>query len=282
MRTSLCVGNYSTTPYMIMGLDVQVYCAEELCYYLKENVFLLDTTLMGDGLLRWLEQECGLAELAGLLHPIIHKQGSFSQFVGTILRYVGLYEEPVIAEVCRVLKRSAGLSGIEKRKEQVDYLVEKKKYPAAIRGYNTLLDYWQDSAEAEKPGNDVRAAICHNKGVALAGMMLYEKAAECFLEAYRLTGNREEFICFLSAKRMGLGEKDYVSFATEQMEHYELTLELEKKINEIRTEFEYQPEYEMLAHMKQWRTEGSRQSYVEETDTCIRLLKQAYRSIVGE
>ena len=86
----------------------------------------------------------------------------------------------------------------------------------------------------------------------------------------------------MSAERMGLGEKDYVSFATEQMEHYELTLELEKKINEIRTEFEYQPEYEMLAQMKQWRTEGSRQSYVEETDTCIRLLKQAYRSIVGE
>lgn len=284
MRISLCVGNYSTTPYMIMGLDVSVYCAEELCYYLKENVFLLDSSMMEDGLLRWLDRECGLTELAKMLHPIVHKQGSFSQFVGNILSYVGLYDEGIVAEVCRVLKRSAGLSGMEKRKEQVDYLVEKKKYPAAIRGYEALLNVWKDEGEnhAEKPGNEVRAAILHNSGVAYAGMMMYDRAAEDFMEAYRITGNKEEYMCYLSAKRMGLGEKDYVAFATEQMEHYELTLELEKRLSEIRSDFESRLEYGMLNQLKQWRAENNRQSYAEETERCIRLLKQNYRSIVGE
>ena len=65
---------------------MKVYCMEELCCCMKENAFLLDLSLLNDELPDWIEQECGLRELAKALHFMVHKQGSLSGFVTTILR----------------------------------------------------------------------------------------------------------------------------------------------------------------------------------------------------
>ncbi|MDE6641293.1 MAG: hypothetical protein K2K63_12270, partial [Acetatifactor sp.] len=186
MRVSVCVGNYASTPYCVPGIEINVCCMEELCFVLKENAFLLDFSVMNDELLNWIERECGLKELARALHPMVHKQGSLSTFVAAILNFVGLYDAQTVAEAEQVLKQGAGLSSIEKKKSQVDYLVKKKKYTLAVRGYNGLIQKWQENVEEGEilPAADCLAAIWHNKGVALVGLMIYEKAAECFLRAY--------------------------------------------------------------------------------------------------
>ena len=67
MKAYLCVGEYSSVPYLIQGLETRVYCMEELCYCLKENAFLLDRTLMNDELLGWIRTRCGLPDLHLLL-----------------------------------------------------------------------------------------------------------------------------------------------------------------------------------------------------------------------
>ena len=64
MRISICVGDYAKTPYCIPGLEINVRSMEELCYCMRENAYMLDLSLLDDGLVRWIEQECGLKELA--------------------------------------------------------------------------------------------------------------------------------------------------------------------------------------------------------------------------
>ena len=149
MRVSVCVGEYAQIPYCVPGLEINVYSMEELSYCFKENAFLLDAALLEDRLLEWIDRQCGLQDLAKALHPLVHKRGSLSSFVGMILGYVGFYGEEDIRQVEQVLKQGAGLSRIEKRKRQIDYLVKKKKYVAAIREYDGLIGKWQ---ELEKEG----------------------------------------------------------------------------------------------------------------------------------
>jgi hypothetical protein len=115
----------------VEGLDIRVYSMEELCYCLKENAFLLDLSIMNDKLVDWIGEECKVWELAKQLYPMVHKQGSLSVFVVTILQYVGMYDPEEILQVEQVLKQGAGLSNLEKRKSQIDYMVEKRKYAAA-------------------------------------------------------------------------------------------------------------------------------------------------------
>ena len=283
MRVSVCVGNYAKTPYCVPGLEMNVYCMEELCYCMKENVFLLDVSLMNDRLLHWIEQECGLKELAKELHPLVHRQGSLSGFVRMLMEYTGLYEKSVIRQVEQMLRQGAGLSRIERKKGQVDYLVNKKKYIAAVREYDGLLAMWkeQESAGEPLPAVSCLSAILHNKGVALAGMMLYERAAECFLAAYRADGSADCFRDYLAARRMMLSESEYVAFASEQSEGYEQTLELEKDMERFREEWEQQPEYLLLYHRRESRTGGDRQQYQEESGRLIKNMKDSYRSSVS-
>lgn len=280
MRVSVCVGEYAKTPYQIPGVGMNVFCMEELCCCMKENAFLLDLSLLNDELLDWIERECGLRELAGALHSLVHKQGSLSGFVTAILRYVGFYDEDAIDETERVLKQGAGLSGIERRKSQIDYLVRKKKYKTALAEYDRLLQKWQ---EQERQGDILPAAsslakIWHNKGVAFTGLMLYERAAECFLRACELAGEEEDYVAYLAAERMLLSEKEYVAFVAEHGDMYRHTLTLEKRLEQFTREWEMQPDYLRLYNRREFRNNGEQQRYYEDSERLTQALKDSYRA----
>lgn len=266
MRASICVGNYCENPYCPEELGIRVYCLEELCYALKENAFLLDTGIMSERLVKWIDKECGVSQLAGELYSLVHKQGSLSAFVGMILEYVGLYDMETVRQVEETLKRGAGLSGLEKRKTQIDYLVRKKKYAAALRGYEILLQEWED------------AKVIHNKGMALVGLMQYKQAADCFLQAYEADGSEVSFEAYLAAKRMELEEEDYISFAAELTEHVEDSLALEKKLEQLNQEWQNHPEYLHMQQRREWR-QDERQKYYQDNERAMTALRNSYRSI---
>lgn len=278
MRVSVCVGEYAKTPYCIPGLEIEVSCMEELCYCMQANAFLLDLSIMNDQLLVWIERECGLRELAEALHPLVHRQGSLSMFVTAILRYVGWGDAESLNETEQAIRQGAGLSGIEKRKSQIDYLVEKKKYKAALQGYEDLLLEWQgqEPETGKIPAREFLARIWHNKGVAYAGLMLYDRAEECFRQAYDLQGGPEDCLAYLAAKRMGLSEEDYVAFAGEHGEWYSQTLELERKLEKAMDEWEQQPDYLRLYHRREQRS-GDRRQFYEDNERLTQALKERYR-----
>lgn len=282
MKASLCVGEYCENAYHVEGLELEVHCLEELCYCLKENAFLLDLSLMNDKLVDWIGEACGVKELAKQLYPMVHKQGSLSVFVITILQYVGMYDAEDIMQVEQVLKQGAGLSNLEKRKSQIDYMVEKRKYAAAIRGYDLLLETWANLEKEgrELPAGKVRAAILHNKGVALTGLMLYDKAADQFREAWQTDPDRDHLDAYLAAKRMELTEDAYVAFAAQNPENYTESLELEKRIEQFEREWEQQPEYRQLQLRRTWRTED-RVKYDAENERLTQALKNSYRISVN-
>ena len=282
MKASLCVGEYCENAYNVEGLDIRVYSMEELCYCLKENAFLLDLSIMNDKLVDWIGEECKVWELAKQLYPMVHKQGSLSVFVVTILQYVGMYDPEEILQVEQVLKQGAGLSNLEKRKSQIDYMVEKRKYAAAIRGYDMLLETWNhlEQEGKELPAGKVRAAILHNKGVALTGLMFYDKAAYYFNEAWKTDPDREHLDAYLAAKRMELTEDADVAFAAQNPENYTESLELEKRIEQFEREWEQQPEYRQLRLRGDWRV-NDRVKYDAENERLTQALKNSYRTSVS-
>ncbi len=284
MRVSTCVGEYAKTPYVIEELDICVYCMEELCFCLRENAFLLDISLMKDALISWIGKECGLPQLAHMLHPMIHKQGSLSDFVMAIMEYTGLYDGNVLGRMAAVLKQGAGLSNIERRKSQVDYLIEKKKFAAAVKGYDNLLERWQEDEQKGRrvPGSRTYGDIVHNKGVALCGMMRYEEAINCFSQAYEVCREPAYLRAMLLAKRMQVSEGEYVEFTQRYPEAYELSLELEKELEACRELWQQQPEYARLQQRMEYRRSHESQKYYEENEKIIQMIKNRYRFTISE
>ncbi len=287
MDARLCVGNYAVRPYYFEGLDLRVYCVEELCYALKENAFLLDMDIMADRLVDWLGQECGLTDLAEDLHDMVHRKGSFSAFVSCILEYTGFYDSATVQKAVQTLKQGAGLNVLEKRKLRIDSLVEQRKFAAAVREYEVLLTGWDEAAgKADSsetgilPGARLYAAMFHNKGTALTGLMRYEEAAESFLAAYEADGDRESLKCFLAARRMALKDHDYIAFVASVPEYSETALALEKEVEQMNEQWEQETDYLRLLERKQLRKEDER-SYLDDNRRVMQALKEDYRSMAG-
>ncbi len=282
MRVSVCVGNYAKRPLKIPVLEIPVYCMEELCRLLRENTFLLDTSMMNRGLVDWIDEECGLPDLAGELHMLLERGGSFSAFMTTIMEYVGFYEEESIRRMERVLQKSAGLSVLEKRKQQLDYLVRRKKYTAALKGYDELLALWrEESAEYEELLTDkLYTSLLQHRGVVLARQMRYAEAADSFYEAYEIGGRREYFYDFLAAKRMELSPADYVSFAASFTDNSDVVMELERDYEKAGAALLAQSEHSSLKDAAGLRENGETELYNEIMDRFLQNAKASYRSCV--
>ena len=273
MRAVACLGNYAKEPYYFEKLDIRVFCMEELCCCLKENAFLLGTEIMQDSLLKFIANQCDVPQLSRELYPLVHKKGSVSTFVTMILEYVGFYSQEEIRQVERVLKQGAHLSDFAKRKAQIDYMVEKKRYASALEEYEQLYENMPKSVEA--------ASVLHNMGVVYAHMMMYQKAGECFLQAYELGGNEESFVAYLGARRFELTDREYVDFAAELPQQYANEMALEKILEQAGENWENSPRYMGILNMKEWRNEERRNSYEKESRMIMDSLKNEYRSSVS-
>ena len=48
----LCRSKYADKPYYINNMAINIYSMEELCYYIYNNIYLIGTDLVDEGLVR--------------------------------------------------------------------------------------------------------------------------------------------------------------------------------------------------------------------------------------
>ena len=53
----LCHKKRAKQPYMITRVHIRIYTIEELCYYICNNLYLIDYTLMNRQLCEWIREE---------------------------------------------------------------------------------------------------------------------------------------------------------------------------------------------------------------------------------
>ena len=273
-RVILCTGEYAKTPYYFENLGIRVFSAEELCYVLKENAFLLDREILDKKLVRFIDESLGLSELAAQLYPMPHRKVSVSAFVGVILEYVGFYDGDTVKKTEEIYRAGANLNVYEKLKSRVDHMVESGRYANALAEYDALL---MQLPEGEK---ELSSAILHNMGVAFCGLFAFESAEKRFRAAYDLIPRQDELVCALAAKRMSMEEDDYIAYAAGFPEYYEETLEVEKKVEVLRRQFEESEQEAELAECLSHKEDGSVALYYEEMDRIAQRLKEEYRTSV--
>ncbi len=275
-RALLCVGKYAETPYRFESICVNVYCVEELCYLLSTNPFVADGGIMNRELAEWIDRECGLTNLSHQLLLLLNKGMQPGVFIDTILDYVGYNTQKERERIRTALSGSAGLSQYERRKKQADYLLKNKRFRSAVMEYDKLL------SELPETENTMKAAVCHNMGVAYGKMFQFESAAEYFREAYETDGDETSAIQYLIAVRKQLTEGQYISFIADKDNYYELSLKVEKLVETAREQFEATRQNRMLSALTIYKEEGNTASYYREIDKIIEELKDSYRACVSE
>lgn len=276
----LGTGKYALKPYYVDKFYVNLYSIEELCYLLVEKAELLDQDMMQRELVQWLDEQCGLNDLAHTLYSLLNQNGSVVAFVGTILEYVSLYPEEIIAQTEQVVKSNEGLNPYERKKAKADYMLQNRKYFMALKQYYSLIEQVPESDKT------LRSAILHNMGVTCAGMFMFEQAADWFMEAYDQDGNEESLEMYLASIRMHCEDKEYITFIAEHPEYHDASLRVERRMNQASGQFEGTDENRMLFTLQVFKEEGSGTGgsdvrYYQEIEKLTIGLKEKYREYVS-
>jgi len=193
----LCQTKKAEVPYFVENISANIYSLEELCYYLYHNLYLIDQTIMNEGLCNWIRDELNLPRLAEKLRPVIGKFASAEDLLYPIFKEINYlsYEELKALNVQLTELDQMPVALREKRKG--DSMMENAMYVNAIRVYQSLLE----RKDLEMAREGLTARVYHNLGCAYSYLFQMEKAVECFWKAYISAKREEDLLCYLIAFR---------------------------------------------------------------------------------
>lgn len=272
-----CIGSYAKTPYYIEKIGINIFSAEELCYYLYKNAFLLDQSVMRQELCDFIGKELSLTELAGKLSALKRAGGSLSAFISTILEDTHYSSREELKSIEQALRENEQLAPGHKRKVRGDYFYRNGKYLLALREYKEAL------AE-EEAGDEFKADILHNMGVVYAGMFFFEKAGELMKQSWLLKQDDEVCLRWLACSRLSGSRDDYLDFILKEKVDQERCTELEGRLADIfsaekeKSDKKCQEFNEVLSR----KAEGKIALFYEGIDGILAEWKQEYRRNVEE
>ncbi len=200
----LCETPRARHPYYVESVGLHLWSVEELCYYMKENLYLLDETILNEELAGWLGGELGLVRLEKILYRAL-ESGTPSDFVLPIFEECGYLSKEEFQHFREEFEQVLIESGDTRKKRKADYLVSYGMYIRAIKEYRQLL-------EKRAPGRlgiQFYASVLENMAAAYARLFRFEEAADCLWESYNTLKSRKVYENYLRLLPLFLSERRY-------------------------------------------------------------------------
>ena len=196
-------------PYFIENISTNVYSIEELCYYLYHNLYLIDQTIMNEGLCSWIQEELELPALAAKLRSKISKFASAEDIVYPVFKEINYLTYEELKELNVRLQKMNEETPAMREKQKADALMENEMYVHAIQVYQNLLE--REDLEEIREG--MTEKVYHNLGCAYSYLFQMEKATEYFRKAYEGSRSREALEAYLIAFGMTRTSSEYEKMA---------------------------------------------------------------------
>lgn len=237
----LCQVKKAARPYYIESVSMNIYTIEELCFYLQQNIYLIDRTIINERLCDWIRDELGLSKLYRKLYEQLDKNEGIGSFILPIFKEAGFLSHVEFRELQEEIRKIEIQPEDIRRKMKADYLVNFKMYGNAIHEYYQIL-------QERNPGNmgiQFYSSVLHNMAVAYGRLFLFEEAADCLWKSYGIVRSNETYQKYLMLLPFFMPEEQYrkrlaeLRVPKEQMEKIEAGVrETWKEVPEITGEAE--------------------------------------------
>lgn len=273
-RVYLCLGEQAEVPYYFERARIHVWNVEELCYFVRENAWVLEPSLLGRELAEWVGKQCRLSELSSRLIAAGREEDPVIAFVRTLFSYTGYCPLQEVEQIEKILDINEKATELERARARGDFYLQSGRYVMALREYEGLLEglTGMDPAFLGK--------VYHNCGVARARLFLFREAADAFEKAWRLTRDGDSAGQYLIALRMALGEQGYVDFLAERPELYAESLKLEDAVSGCHAAWEASEEHAFLETVRRTGEEGEADVGRRMAEERLEALQAAYRACV--
>ena len=249
-RVYLCLGKTAEVPWYFERARVHIWNIEELCYFMQENAWILEPEVLNEKLAAWVGEQCGLPELAIQLYAATKEKEPVTSFADALFEYTGYCTNQQRRQVEKILRINTGSGQAQRAKARGDYFLECRKFVLAVREYEGLIREYKGMDPA------FLGRVYHSLGTACARLFWFDRAADAFLQAYRLLRTKESALQFLAARRLGLGEQGYVAFLAENPDFYQLSLEFEKRMEACDLAWRESEDAAFILHAGKARRDG--------------------------
>ncbi len=259
-------------PLTIKDSGINLYSMEELCYYIYNNIYIIEPEFFSKELIEFLEKELELEKTAKKLKDQIFRNESYINMIRTILEGGFYYSDEEMGQIEEVLADLGKKSQGDRMKFKADMLAEQGKYEKALNAYRSLLEAKYNAEQTKLLGD-----IWNNMGVIYARMFLFEDALCCFQKAYDMEGEqeyRDNIICsliFMENKEKFCELMETYNISEETADRYRRAVMMAEE--EVRNNPGIIHETEMF----KYTADKELGSYYSDVDSVLDKWKQEYR-----
>ena len=242
----LCHKKRARRPFEISRVHMRIYTIEELCYYICNNLYLIDYTIVNERLCKWIADELELTGLADELREKLRDNCSMEDFILTILKKSDIYAATEINKMQNVLEKLQSQRDVEKEKYKADSLQNSKEYEAAILVYQSIINKeWDESVDRKFYGK-----VYASMAAAYGHQFLYEEAAKAYQEAYKICEEQELLKAYLYSCYRAMPGEEYEKLLSGNPVLSDLDTELKEQIERTKKEIGLEISEEKLEEWK--------------------------------
>lgn len=277
MSYILCRTKPADTPFYIENISTNIYSLEELCFYLYNNLYLVDETILNGKLCDWIQDELGLSALSKKVRTLLEQKTSVGDILVPIFReiYYLTHEEMRIF--------SAKLEQYEAQPERVrmkmkaDYLYGNEKYRNALNIYKSSLKLQTE----DETGSQFKGSVYYNMGCAYARLFELSEARECFKTAYELLHSNKVLTGYLTAVCLADGEDQMMKTAESLGVDPHTVEQIREKIEEAKESFDESAGAARYQELKNRMENGELRSYETGMKDYLKELTDSYHKNTG-
>ena len=247
----LCHKKRARQFFVIARVHMEIYTIEELCYYICNNLYLIDYTIINQQLCDWIGRELDMEELSEHLREELRKNCSMEQFILTILRESTIYAQSDINRIQNILERLQNQKDVERKKHKADSLMQSKEYESAVLVYQSIIHGERDDSVDKTFYGKVYACL----GAAYGRLFLYEEAARMYEQAYAICEDADMLKAYLYCCSRALPEQKYVKMLSGNPAYLTMDPVVRESVQTVRREIDPDLPEEKL---EQWEKEYRR------------------------
>lgn len=188
MSGLLLCGKRAVNPYLIIESGINIYSAEELCYYLYNNTYMVGIEFFNDELVRFITDELELPSLGQKLKQKIDYNAGLEALVMEVMSSVGYYSSDECKSMEATIRALGSKSKPERMKARADMLLDRMCLVSAEAAYKDILNDKDEHYEAS-----FVASIWNNLGIVYSKQFLFEDAVSCYKMACDIDRQEEYF-----------------------------------------------------------------------------------------
>lgn len=249
----LCHKKKAKHSYEITRIHKKIFTIEELCYYLCNNLYLVDYTIMNEQLCEWLDEELELPQLTEKLREGIRKHCSVEHFVLEILTFSSIYTAVEMNHIRDVLDKLKNQKDIERQKYKGDNLLENSEVEDAILVYQSILKKEKDETVDVKFYGKPYGCL----GTAYGRIFLYSEAMEMFDKAFQICSDPSMLRAYIYAASHALPKVEYEMFLRKS----EIFMEIDEELQHLIKERDYNVKKTLVISeelLKNWKSQYRR------------------------